>query len=80
MPKATQKSAHEKHNLSNDEPEVPSSSEETTSSDQEIDQEPDTEILFQPSRAQKAIPSMFMPYIEGLKMDWKSMMLYTTDF
>ena len=37
MPKATQKSAHEKHNLLNEELEVPSSPEETISSDQEID-------------------------------------------
>ena len=48
----------------------PSSPEETASSDQEIDQEPDPEISFQPSRAQQAIPSMFMPYIEGPEMDW----------
>ena len=70
MPKATQKSALEKHNLPNEESEVPSSSEESISSDQEIDQEPDPEISIQPSRAHQAIPSMFMPYIDGPKMDW----------
>ena len=39
-------------------------------SDQEIDQEPDPEVSFLPSRAQQAIPNMFLPYIEGPKMDW----------
>ena len=39
MPKATQKSAHEK-------------------------------VSFHPSRAQQAIPNMFIPYIEAPKMDW----------
>ena len=70
MPKATQKSAHEKHNLLHEESEVPSSPEETASSDQEIDQGPDQDVSFHPSRAQQAIPNMFMPYIEGPKMDW----------
>ena len=70
MPTATQKSACEKHNLLNKESEVPSGSEEPASLDQEIDQEPDPEVTFHPSRAQQAIPSMFMPYIEGPKMDW----------
>ena len=70
MPEVSQKSAHEKHTLSNEESEVPSGSEAIASLDQEIDQEPDPEILFQPPRAQQAIPSMFMPYIEGPKMDW----------
>ena len=79
MPKATQKSACEKHNLSNEESEVPSGPEET-SSDQQVDQEPDPEVSFHPSRAQQAIPSMLMPYIEDPKMDWKSMMVSTTDF
>ena len=68
MPKTTQKSAHEKHN--NEESEVSSGSEETVNSDQKIDQEPDLEISIQPSRAHQVIPSMFMPYIEGPKMDW----------
>ena len=55
MPKGTQKSVCEKHNLLNEESEVPSDPEETASSDQEVDQEPDPEIPFQPSRAQQAI-------------------------
>ena len=28
------------------------------------------EVSFHPSRAQQVAPNMFMPYIEGLKMDW----------
>ena len=70
MPKATQKSAHEKHNLLNEESDIPSNPEETASSDQEIDQEPDPEVSLHPSRAPQTIPDMFMPYINGPKMDW----------
>ena len=70
MPKVTQMSAHEKHNLLNEESKVPSSPEETASSDKGMDQEPDPEVLFQLSRAQQVISSMFMPYIEGPKMEW----------
>ena len=33
------------------------------------DQEQDPEVLFQPSEAQ-FVPNMFMPYIEGPKMNW----------
>ena len=54
----------------NEESEVSSSPEDTASSDQEIDHEPDPEVSFHPSRAQQAIPSMYMPYIKGPKMDW----------
>ena len=32
-------------------------------------QEQDLEVFFQPSKAQ-VVPNMFMPYIEGPKMDW----------
>ena len=70
MPKATQKSTHEKHCLLPEESEVPSSPAESASSDQEIDPEPDPEVSFHPSRAQQSIPNMFMPYIEGPKIDW----------
>ena len=59
-----------KNNLLNEESEVPSGSEEAANSDQEIDQEPDPEVTLLPSRAQQAIPSMFMPYIEGPKIYW----------
>ena len=33
------------------------------------DQEQDPEVFLQPSQAQ-VVPNMFMPYIEGPKMDW----------
>ena len=45
---------------------TPSSQEELSCSDQE----PDPEVSFQPSTQPQPIPSMFMPYIEGPKMDW----------
>ena len=66
MPKATQKSAHEKHTLSKEESEIPSGSEELKSSEQN----PDPEISFQQFRPHQPVPSMFMPYIKGPKMDW----------
>ena len=72
MPKESRKSAHECNNLLPEEPEVPISSEESTSSDLEQD----SEVSFHPSLAQpthpvqQVIPSMFMPFIEGPKMDW----------
>ena len=34
-----------------------------------LDQEDDPEVFLQPSQAQK-LSNMFMPYIEGPKMDW----------
>ena len=86
MLKATKKSSHGNNNLLQEESEVPSSLEDTASSDQEIDQEPDPGVSFHPSRAQQAIPNicmvkqnekpistipnMFMPHIEGPKLDW----------
>ena len=51
MPKATQRSACEKCNLLNEESEVSSGSEEAAISDQEIDEEPDSEVTFHPTRA-----------------------------
>ena len=42
-----------------------SAHEESSSSDQEKD----PEVFLQPSQAQ-VVPNMFMPYIEGPKMDW----------
>ena len=70
MPNATKEFAPGNNTLSQEESEVPSSQEDTASSDQEIDQEPDPDISFHPSRAQQAILNMFMPYIEGPKIDW----------
>ena len=46
--------------------EVPSSQEDVSTSDQELD----PEGSFHPSRAQQVIPNMFMSYIEGPKIDW----------
>ena len=66
MPTATQKSAHEKHQLSNEVSEITSALEELTSSEQE----PDPKVSFQQFRPPQSVPSMFMPYIEGPKMDW----------
>ena len=80
MPKTTIKSAHENNNLKQEESEVPSSPEDTVSPDQEIDQEPDPKVSFYPSRAQQAISNLFMPCIDGPKVDWKSMILSTSDF
>ena len=48
---------------------IPSSHEESASSDHESE----NEISFHPSRSQVPNPAMcnmFMPYIEGPKMDW----------
>ena len=48
---------------------IPSSHEDSTS----CDHESESEILFHPSRQPATIPvrqQMFMPYIEGPKMDW----------
>ena len=72
MPKATKKFVHETPHLPPEGADVPNSQEESTSSDQE----PDTEVSFHPSReppvhpVHQIIPSMYMPYIEGPKMDW----------
>ena len=66
MPRTNRNSAHGNNNLFQDETEVPSNLEDVSSSNQE----PDPEVSFHPSRAQQVIPNMFMPYIEGPKMDW----------
>ena len=72
MPKAAKKSVHETQNLPHEDTDVPESQEESASSDQE----PDAEVSFHPSVVppvhpnHQVIPSMFMPYIEGSKMDW----------
>ena len=53
----------------NQEVNIPSSQEDSTCSDHESE----SEISFHPSRQQANIPirqQMFMPYIEGPKMDW----------
>ena len=65
MPKATKSSAHRAT------PEPPkemctSSQDEQSSSEQE----PDPKITFHHPRQPQPVPSMFVPYIEGPKMDW----------
>ena len=72
MPKAAKKSTYETQNLPPEDTDVPESQEESTGSDQE----PDGEVSFHPSLVPPAhpghqvIPSMYMPYIEGPRMDW----------
>ena len=66
MPKATKSSAKGNNQLSQPEEMVPSSQEEVSSSEQE----PDPEVSFPQFRPPQPVPSMFMPYIEGPKMDW----------
>ena len=66
MPKATKSSAQRAT------PE-PTHDEMTTSSQDEhssSDQEPVPDITFHPSRQLQPVPSRFMQYIEGPKMDW----------
>ena len=69
MPKASKKSAQEEvqdAQASAQQDSNESSQEELPSSDQESD----TEVTFNPPRPQpQVVPSMFMPYIEGPKMD-----------
>ena len=70
MPKASKKSAQEEVQ----EPQVSTQQDTNESSQEELpssDQESDTEVTFNPPRPQlQVVPSMFMPYIEGPKMDW----------
>ena len=67
MPKATKSSAQVDGQASSQQEANETSQEELTSSDQVTDQE----VIFNPRRQQPhVVPSMFMPYIEGPKMDW----------
>ena len=72
MPKAAKESVCETQILPHEDSDVPESQEKSTSSDQE----PDAEVSFHPSLVppvhpkHQVIPSMYMPYIEGPKMDW----------
>ena len=72
MPKASKKSVQEEvqevQAQGSTQPDTNESSQEDIPSS---DQESDTEVIINPPRTQQqVIPSMFMPYIEGLKMDW----------
>ena len=67
MPKATKSTKYDQCNIKeidNNQIQVTSDPEESSSSDQEVFFQPQS----QPSSTQ-VMPSMFMPYIEGLKMD-----------
>ena len=66
MPKATKSSASGNNHFSQVEEMVPSSQEELSSSEQE----PDPEVSFHQVIPPQPVPSMFMPYIEGPKLDW----------
>ena len=67
MPKASKSSAHKEVQVSTQQEAIETSQEELPS----LDQESDSEVTFNPPRQQpQVIPSMFMPYIEGPKMDW----------
>ena len=72
MPKASKKSVWEEvkeaQAQGSTQPDTNESSQEDIPSS---DRESDTEVIINPSRTQlQVIPIMFMPYIEGPKMDW----------
>ena len=67
MPKASKSSAREEAQVSTQQEAHETSQEELPNSDQESD----SDVTFNPPRQQpQVVPSMFMPYIEGPKMDW----------
>ena len=66
MPKATKSSAWVAAQVSSQQEANEISQEDLTSSDQETD----PEVTFNPHRQPQVVPSMYMPYIEGPKMDW----------
>ena len=66
MLKATKNSACGNNHLSQADEMVPSNQEVFSSSEQE----PDPEVSFHEFRPTQPVPSMFMPYTEGPKMDW----------
>ena len=72
MPKASKKSVWEE--VKEDQAQGSNQPDTNESSQEDIpssDQESDTEVIINPPRTQpQVISSMFMPYIEGPKMDW----------
>ena len=48
----------------------PSQDEVSTHEESSSEQEKDPEVNFNQAYVQQVIPSMFIPYIEGPKMDW----------
>ena len=60
MPKSNKTTSHKMENVANQD-------EASTQQDATSEQEIDPEVTFNPPQV---FPSMFMPYIEGPKMDW----------
>ena len=48
----------------------PRQDEASTHDDSSSDQENDQEVILNQSHVQQVVPSIFMPYIEGPKIDW----------
>ena len=63
MPKSNKISSHKMESISSQDE---SSAHDESSSDQEKGQE----VILNQSYVQQVVPSMFMPYIEGPRMDW----------
>ena len=66
MPKATKKSSQEQCPPPSEDHESVDTQAEASGSD--IDQ--DQDVSFCPAVPSPSVPTMFMPYIEGLKMNW----------
>ena len=66
MPKATKSSAWGNNQLTLPEETFPSSQGDLSSTEQELD----PEVSFHYYTAPQPVPSMFIPYIKGSKMDW----------
>ena len=65
MPKAMKKSPREQSPPPSEDPDSTDAAEASAS-----DQERDPHVSFHPGVASNAVPTMFMPYIEGPKMNW----------
>ena len=66
MPKVTKKSSREQSPPPSEEHE----SVDTQAKTSGLDQDQDPEISFHPAVPLPSVPTMFMPYIEGPKMNW----------
>ena len=62
MPTSNKSSSHKMENN-------PSPDEASTHEESGCDEEKDQEVILNQSHIQQIVPSMFMPYIEGSKMD-----------
>ena len=86
MSKSTRSSAQRSRHASPSEEDVIETQEELPSSEHEEDPEVsfNPHQLPQPSQNQTGQPQlvagMYMPYIEGPHVDWKSMIIFTIDF